>query len=77
MFQVYKGLDIISNKVTPEEQEQVPHHMIDIVEPTTDYSVVKFRDTCLSIVSFQTSNQDGITIGVLGNCGNRQQLSEN
>ncbi|XP_043210268.1 tRNA dimethylallyltransferase-like [Amphibalanus amphitrite] len=49
-MQVYKGLDIISNKVTPEEQEQVPHHMIDIVEPTTNYSVVKFRDTALSII---------------------------
>ncbi|XP_037077801.1 tRNA dimethylallyltransferase-like [Pollicipes pollicipes] len=49
-MQVYKGLDIISNKVTPEEQQLVPHHMIDIVEPTTNYSVVKFRDACLSAI---------------------------
>ncbi|XP_052440872.1 tRNA dimethylallyltransferase isoform X4 [Carassius gibelio] len=32
-MQVYKGLDIITNKVTEEEQAQCPHHMISFVDP--------------------------------------------
>ena len=35
---VYKGFNIASAKPTIEEQEGIPHHMIDIVEPTTTYS---------------------------------------
>ncbi|RXN12523.1 tRNA mitochondrial-like isoform X1 [Labeo rohita] len=32
-MQVYKGLDIITNKVTEEEQAQCRHHMISFVDP--------------------------------------------
>ncbi|CAM4633160.1 unnamed protein product [Leuciscus chuanchicus] len=32
-MQVYKGLDIITNKVTEEEQAQCYHHMISFVDP--------------------------------------------
>ncbi|KAF5908580.1 tRNA dimethylallyltransferase, mitochondrial-like isoform X1 [Clarias magur] len=32
-MQVYKGLDIITNKVTAEEQAECPHHMISFVDP--------------------------------------------
>ncbi|XP_072532135.1 tRNA dimethylallyltransferase isoform X3 [Salminus brasiliensis] len=48
-MQVYKGLDIITNKVTPEEQEQCPHHMISFVDPlVSSYTVVDFRNRVLS-----------------------------
>lgn len=36
---VYKGFDIGTAKPTLEEREGVPHYLIDIVEPTVDYSV--------------------------------------
>ena len=36
---VYKGLDIGTAKPTLEEQDGVPHHMIDIVNPEFEYSV--------------------------------------
>eukprot|EP00743_Colponemidia_sp_Colp-15_P008303 GILK01009014.1.p1 GENE.GILK01009014.1~~GILK01009014.1.p1 ORF type:complete len:472 (+),score=47.66 GILK01009014.1:134-1417(+) len=32
--QVYRGLDIGSNKATPAERQLVPHHLIDIADPT-------------------------------------------
>ena len=35
---VYKGFDIASAKPTIEEREGIPHHLIDIVEPETDYT---------------------------------------
>ena len=41
---VYKGFDIASAKPTKEEQDGIPHHLIDIVEPEYDYSVADFYD---------------------------------
>ena len=37
--QVYRGLDIGTAKVTAEEQAQVPHFLLDIVQPTETYTV--------------------------------------
>ena len=39
---VYKGFDIGSAKPRPEEQEGVPHHLIDIREPWENYGVTDF-----------------------------------
>ena len=41
--QVYKGLDLGTGKVTEEEMEGVPHHMLDVVEPNQPYSVADFQ----------------------------------
>ena len=41
--QVYKTLDIGTEKVTKEEMEGIPHHMIDIVEPEHSFSVQEFQ----------------------------------
>ncbi|XP_066530886.1 tRNA dimethylallyltransferase [Hoplias malabaricus] len=50
-MQVYKGLDIITNKVTLEEQAQCPHHMISFVDPlVSSYTVVDFRNRVLSLM---------------------------
>ncbi|XP_062846804.1 tRNA dimethylallyltransferase isoform X2 [Trichomycterus rosablanca] len=50
-MQVYKGLDIITNKVTAEEQEQCHHHMISFVDPlVSSYTVVDFRNKALSLI---------------------------
>lgn len=43
-MQIYRGLDIGTAKATPEEQAQVPHHLIDIADPTENYSAAKFVD---------------------------------
>ncbi len=40
--QIYKGLDIGSAKPTPEERRGVPHHMLDIMEPTETYSAGRY-----------------------------------
>lgn len=42
-MQIYKYMDIGSAKVTTEEMENIPHHMIDIVEPDVDFSVSEFK----------------------------------
>ncbi len=43
-MQVYRGMDIGSAKVTPEEMQGVPHHLIDELEPEEEFHVVKFQE---------------------------------
>lgn len=45
-MQVYKGMDVGSAKITPEEMQGVPHHLIDILEPWEDFNVVAFKEHC-------------------------------
>ena len=49
-MQMYKGLDIVTNKVTEEEQKLVKHHMINILDPLSFNNVVDFRNRALPIV---------------------------
>ncbi|KAI5717043.1 hypothetical protein M8J76_016651 [Diaphorina citri] len=46
-MQVYKGLDVITNKVTPEEAEGIPHHLLDFLDPNTRFTVVDYRNRAL------------------------------
>ncbi|HLH61426.1 MAG TPA: tRNA (adenosine(37)-N6)-dimethylallyltransferase MiaA [Ktedonobacteraceae bacterium] len=41
--QVYRGLDIGTAKVTPEERALVPHHLLDVVDPREVYTVSQFQ----------------------------------
>ena len=41
-MQIYRGMDIGTAKPTPEEMQGVPHHMIDIADPTENYSVSRY-----------------------------------
>ena len=42
--QVYRGMDIGTGKVTPEETRGVPHHLLNIADPVTDtYTATDFK----------------------------------
>lgn len=41
-MQIYRRMDIGTAKATPEQQAVVPHHMIDIVDPSENYSVARY-----------------------------------
>jgi tRNA dimethylallyltransferase len=43
-MQVYRGMDIGTAKPTPAERAEVPHHLLDLVEPTEVFTVAEFRD---------------------------------
>lgn len=47
---VYKGMDIGTAKPNYAERTAVPHHLIDIIEPTEVYSVGQFRDDALRLM---------------------------
>lgn len=42
-MQVYRHMDIGSAKIRPEEMEGVPHHLIDVLEPTENFDVYRFQ----------------------------------
>ena len=41
--QVFRGLDLGSGKITPEETKGVPHHLIDVCEPGDFFSMADFQ----------------------------------
>jgi len=44
---IYRGMDIGTAKPGAAEQAQVPHHIIDVVDPTEQFSVSQYRDAAL------------------------------
>lgn len=42
-MQVYRGMDIGTATPTAEERRRVPHHLIDLVEPTEAFTVGEFQ----------------------------------
>ena len=48
--QVYKELDIATAKVTPEETEGIPHHLLDIKDITEDYTVYDYQKDCRNAI---------------------------
>lgn len=43
-LQVYRGMDVGTAKASAAERAEVPHHLLDLVEPHEEMSVVAFRD---------------------------------
>ena len=41
-MQIYKGLDVGTAKVAPDETHGIPHHAVDILEPDEPFSVADF-----------------------------------
>lgn len=41
-MQIYKGMDVGTAKPTDEEKRGIPHHMIDVAEPTDDFSCADY-----------------------------------
>ena len=42
-MQVYREMDIGSAKIRPEEMDGVPHHLVDVLDPSEDFNVVLFQ----------------------------------
>lgn len=43
-MQVYRGMDIGTAKPTPAERADVPHHLIDLVDPSSEFTVAEFQE---------------------------------
>lgn len=47
---VYRGFDIGTDKVPAAEQHGIPHHMVDVAEPTEEYSAARYAREAAAIV---------------------------
>ena len=61
---VYKDMDIGTAKPTKKEQEQYPHHLIDIITPLEVYSAAQFvEDVCPLIDDMHARGKTPILVG--------------
>lgn len=49
--QVYRGMDIGSAKPSAAERAEVPHHLLDILDPAQSYSAAQFREDALRLIA--------------------------
>ncbi|MDC7954659.1 tRNA (adenosine(37)-N6)-dimethylallyltransferase MiaA [Fusobacterium simiae] len=63
--QVYKGLNIGTAKITNEEMQGIKHHLIDIVEPVSKYSVGNFEKDVNKILN-QNPEKNFLLVGGTG-----------
>ena len=66
-MQIYKRMDIGTAKPSPEEMQGIPHHMIDICEPTEDFSVSRYTEMATPIVDDILAR--GKTVIIVGGTG--------
>src|SRR6266704_3633836 len=48
--QVYRGMDIGTAKVTPQERLLVPHHLLDVVDPRQIYTVSQYQQQAVEAI---------------------------
>jgi tRNA dimethylallyltransferase len=61
---VYTGMDIGTAKPTRAEQAQVPHHLIDIIDPASSYSAAQFvADAARLIADIQARGKLPLLVG--------------
>src|SRR5215831_18824620 len=47
---VYRGFDIGTDKVMPADRRGIPHHLIDIVDPTDEYTAAQYARDAAAII---------------------------
>lgn len=64
---VYRGMDIGTAKPGPAERAAVVHHLVDIVEPTEEYSVSRFQaDAHDALKAIESRGSHAILVGGTG-----------
>lgn len=64
---VYRGLDIGTDKVAPADRRGIPHHLIDIVDPTGVYTAAEYaRDAARVTREIQARGRMPIVVGGTG-----------
>ncbi|CAN7060794.1 unnamed protein product [Brassica rapa subsp. trilocularis] len=49
-MQIYSGLDVLTNKVTVNEQKGVTHHLLGTVSPDLEFTAKDFRDSTIPVI---------------------------
>ena len=54
-FQIYRGLPILTAQPPPEQQAEVPHHLVGCVDPRESYDAARYRHEALEVLHSITS----------------------
>jgi tRNA dimethylallyltransferase len=66
-MQVYRGLDIGTAKPSPAERASVPHHAIDVAEPTEEWSAVRHQDEArVAVAGIEARGKRALLVGGTG-----------
>lgn len=66
-MQIYLGMDIGTAKPTPEERAAVPHHMVDVADPTEAFSVARYQEMAENCVrDIQSRGRRALFVGGTG-----------
>src|SRR5215813_3728145 len=64
---VYRGLDIGTDKVAAADRRGIPHHLIDIVDPTAEYTAAQYaRDASALVRDLHARGRLPIVVGGTG-----------
>ncbi len=66
-MQVYRGMDIGTAKATPKQQAETPHHLIDLVDPDTEFTVAAYQASARD--ALQTIDRKGHRALLVGGSG--------
>ena len=47
---VYRGMDVGTAKPSPEQRAAIPHHLLDLVDPSEPFSVAQFQSLARNVV---------------------------
>lgn len=66
-MQIYRGMDIGTAKLTIAEREEIPHHLLDILDVTEDANVASYQQLARTkIDELQTVGKNVIIVGGTG-----------
>ncbi len=66
-MQIYKFMDIGTAKPTRAEQKEIPHHLIDFLEPSTDFDAGKYAQMASAVINdLSQKNKTPIVAGGTG-----------
>lgn len=49
-MQVYRGMDVGTAKLRPEERQGIPHHLLDVVEPDEEFNAALYRSHAMRAI---------------------------
>lgn len=66
-MQIYRGMDIGTAKPTADECAQAVHHMVDVADPTEDFSVARYQEMAENcIADIQARGHRALLVGGTG-----------
>jgi tRNA dimethylallyltransferase len=66
-MQVYRGMDVGTAKPTPAEQAAVPHHLLDLADPSEEFTVARWQREARAVLgAIEARGHRGLLVGGTG-----------